>query len=183
MKREILIYGNPRLRDKAKPVDELTPELKTLVDDMAEAMYETHGIGLAATQVGVPARLIVIDVDQIEDEDGNRGERKLQVFYNPEIIDESAEDEKITEGCLSVPGIEGDVFRPIRVRLKARDAEFNEVEFDTDGLLARCLQHEIDHLDGVLFVERMGKMARVKLTTKLAVLRRKGAAQARAESA
>ena len=180
--REIILYGNPRLREKSQPVEELTPELRLLVADMGETMYATDGVGLAAPQVGELVRVVVIDVDQVDGRDSRSSRRNLQVFYNPEIIASSDEDELFNEGCLSFPDIRGDVYRPIRIRFRARDANFQPFERDADDLLARAMQHEIDHLDGVFFIDRMSRIKRMALTTKLAALRRRGLAQARPEA-
>ncbi|MCX7046097.1 MAG: peptide deformylase [Candidatus Sumerlaeota bacterium] len=187
--REIIIYGNPLLREKSLPVTELTPKLKAIAADMGETMYATHGIGLAAPQVGQTTRLIVVDVEQVKDEDADLSpekkadqlefkHRRLQIFYNPEIVSESAEDEVSDEGCLSLPDIRGDVYRPAKVRFRGRNEDFKLVEFDATGLMARVLQHEIDHLDGVLFIDRMNRLKRLTLNPKLARLRKQGAAQA-----
>jgi peptide deformylase len=178
--RDIAIYGNPILRREAESVEALTPELEALVDDMAETMYTTKGIGLAANQVSVPVRLIVVDVDQLESDDSEQPKpRRLQVYYNPEVVEESREDSPMSEGCLSVPGLEGEVYRPKAIRFRARDERFEPVEFDAEGMLARVLQHEIDHTNGVLFVDRLSRIKRIALAGRLARLRKRGAAQGR----
>lgn len=134
--------GDPVLKEKAKPVPKITKLIRSLLDDMAETMHEADGVGLAAPQVGVSVRAIVIDVG-----DG------LIELINPEII-ESEGCETSTEGCLSIPGMYGEVERFTRVSVRGMDRQGNYVNVIGDGLLARALQHEIDHLEGVLFIER-----------------------------
>ncbi len=155
-KMRVRTYGDPVLREKAAPVEEYDYELRALAQAMGETMYDLKGIGLAAPQVGFSRRLVVVDVDWIgHDDDQVPPARHLRIFVNPEIVSESEEDESMIEGCLSLPGIEGEVFRPVKVRVKYFDLAGNEHEDDMDGLLARCVQHEMDHLDGTLFVDRM----------------------------
>jgi len=179
--RDIIIYGNPLLRQKSAPVARLTPQLERLAADMAETMYENKGVGLAAPQAGQLVRLIVVDVEQCKDDKDNPDNRRLLVFYNPEVAGESDEDAMQDEGCLSFPGVRGDVYRPARVKFRALDGKFKPVEFEADGLLARALQHEIDHLNGVFFIDRISRIKRVALTARLARLRKLGQAQARGE--
>ena len=148
---KIARMGHPVLRSPAQPVkDPTATEIRRLVQDMAETMYEAPGIGLAATQVDVHEQLIVIDTSEARDQ--------LRVLINPEIIWASEERQVYEEGCLSVPGIYDGVERPSRVRVRALDVEGNPYEFDADGLLAVCVQHEIDHLNGILFVDKMGRI-------------------------
>lgn len=140
--REVIHIGNPVLRKKAKKVEKITPLILQLIEDMAETMYDEPGIGLAAPQVGVSKRVIVVDVG-----DG------LFKLINPKIT--SAEGTEIdTEGCLSVPGKIGEVERYAKIGIKAMDPEGKIVRLEAEGLFARCLQHEIDHLDGILFVDK-----------------------------
>src|SRR3954471_6210288 len=127
--------GDPILRDETKLVETITPELRQLIGDMFETMYASRGIGLAAPQVGRSERLCVVDVDD-----------DPMVLINPEVVESSNDTEKAEEGCLSIPDIYGDVTRPGRVKVRALDRDGKEFERETDGLLARCLQHEIDHL-------------------------------------
>lgn len=177
--REIILYGNPLLREHALSIEAMTPEIEALVESMAESMYANCGVGLAAPQIGELRRLFVVDVDQVEEtESGRPAPRRLQVFINPEIVEETEDDVSVQEGCLSFPGIFGDVYRPSRVKIRARDENFEPFELETEGLLARAVQHELDHLNGVLFIDRMGRLARTKLTGKLAGVRRRGRAQA-----
>ena len=153
MKRRILTYPDPVLANKAEDVPEITPEIRQLALDMAETMYSDAGIGLAAPQVGEPVRLIVVDVT---DEDQRSG---LLTLINPRIAGRRGEVES-EEGCLSVPGYRSTVIRSETVRVEALDLDGKECAVDADGLLAICLQHEIDHLDGVLFIDRLSRLKR-----------------------
>jgi peptide deformylase len=157
MRLPVLQFPDPRLREKATPVskDEVTPELRQLAADMAETMYDEPGIGLAATQVGVAKRLIVMDLDWREEED-----RKPRMLLNPEIVTREGRIVSEMEGCLSVPDFKSDVERDARVIVRARTLDWEEVEFDATELEAFCFQHEIDHLDGVLFIDRVSKLKR-----------------------
>jgi peptide deformylase len=154
---QVLQFPDPRLREKATPVakDEVTPELRQLAADMAETMYDEPGIGLAATQVGVAKRLIVMDLDWSED-----GERNPRMLLNPEIVRREGRATSEMEGCLSVPDFKSDVERDARVIVRARTLDWEEVEFDATELEAFCFQHEIDHLDGMLFIDRVSKLKR-----------------------
>ncbi|MGI8908376.1 MAG: peptide deformylase [Candidatus Sumerlaeaceae bacterium] len=162
MKLKIIKYGHPLLREKAHDVKGVGTRERELIAAMAETMYTAHGIGLAATQVGVMERLFVVDVDQDRDDDAEdaEGSRLLRVFINPEIVAESEEDEPFKEGCLSIPGIDGEVYRPTRVKVVARDENFQPFEIEADTLLARVIQHEHDHLNGVLFIDRLPLLKR-----------------------
>ncbi|MFZ1180500.1 MAG: peptide deformylase [Herbaspirillum sp.] len=155
----ILRYPDPRLHKVAKPVTTFDDRLRKLVADMAETMYAAPGIGLAATQIDVHEQLIVIDVSDT----GNA----LRVFINPEIIWASEETQVYDEGCLSVPGIYDGVERPARVKVRALDADGTAFEVEADGLLAVCLQHEIDHLKGKVFVEYLSPLKRKRIKTKM----------------
>ena len=155
----ILRYPDPRLHKVAKPVTSFDERLKKLVADMAETMYEAPGVGLAATQIDVHERVIVIDVSDTRDQ--------LRVLVNPEIVWASEEKQVYDEGCLSVPGIYDGVERPACVRVKSLDAEGKVQEFDADGLLAVCVQHEMDHLMGKVFVEYLSPLKRNRIKTKL----------------
>jgi peptide deformylase len=154
----ILHFPDPRLRHKAKPVVHVDDALRKLVDDMFETMYAAPGIGLAATQVHIAQRLVVIDVTP----------EKTQplCFVNPEILEKSGEEE-MEEGCLSVPGYYDVVRRAERVKVRALDRNGQPFEIDTDGLLAVCIQHEIDHLDGKLFVDYLSELKRQRLRKKI----------------
>lgn len=156
----ILRYPDPRLHKVAKPVVAFDARLKTLIADMAETMYAAPGIGLAATQIDVHERIIVIDVSDTHDD--------LRVLINPEVVWASEEKQVYDEGCLSVPGIYDGVERPARVKVRAFDADGKPFEFDADGLLAVCVQHEMDHLKGKVFVEYLSPLKRNRIKTKLA---------------
>ena len=155
----ILRYPDPRLHTIAKPVTAFDERLAKLVADMADTMYTAPGIGLAATQVDVHEQVIVIDVSDTRDQ--------LLVLVNPEIVWASDERQVYDEGCLSVPGIFDGVERPLRVRIKAQDASGKLQEFDAEGLLAVCVQHEMDHLKGKVFVEYLSPLKRNRIKTKL----------------
>jgi peptide deformylase len=143
---------------------------------MGETMYSAHGIGLAAPQVGESIRLFVADTQYSRDEDGAVANRHLKVFINPEITWESVEDEPYTEGCLSIPGLEGDVYRPISVKMRYLDEKGVQHERLLEGLEARCAQHELDHLDGVMFIDRMPPLRRRLLAGKLNNLKKNAVA-------
>ncbi len=155
----ILRYPDPRLHTVAAPVTEVDDKIRKLVADMAETMYEAHGIGLAATQVDVHKRIVVIDVS--EDKSG------LMALINPEILERSGE-QVCEEGCLSVPGIYEKVSRAERVKVRALNEKGEPFEFEADGLLAVCVQHEIDHLDGKVFVEYLSQLKLGRIKSKLA---------------
>ena len=164
----ILEYPDPRLRTKAAPVTAFDAELRQRIDDMFETMYAAPGIGLAATQVDWHHRLIVIDL--------SKEQNQREVFINPQILSREgiATGE---EGCLSVPGIYDDVPRAERVRVRAQDADGNTFERDLDGMLAVCLQHEMDHLEGKLFVDYLSELKRQRIRKKLDKERRNRAAE------
>ncbi|MFL6624074.1 MAG: peptide deformylase [Sulfurifustaceae bacterium] len=158
MLRQILQYPDARLRRTAEPVQEVSDEVRTLVSDMAETMYNAPGIGLAAIQVGVPQRVVVIDLSEERNQ--------LQVFINPEIVEREGE-QLMEEGCLSVPGIFEPVTRAGRVRVRALDRDGRPFEMDATGLLATCIQHEIDHLDGKVFVDYLSRLKQQRIRKKL----------------
>lgn len=155
----ILRYPDPRLHTVAAPVGRADDEIRRLIADMAETMYEAPGIGLAATQVDVHKRIVVIDVS--EDKSG------LMALINPEILERSGE-QVCEEGCLSVPGIYEKVSRAERVKVRALNEKGESFEFEADGLLAVCVQHEIDHLDGKVFVEYLSQLKLGRIKSKLA---------------
>lgn len=155
----ILRYPDPRLHKIAKPVTVFDARLKRFAEDMAETMYEAPGVGLAATQVDVHEQIIVIDTSDTRSD--------LRVFINPEIIWSSDDRQVYEEGCLSVPGIYDGVERPSRVKVKALDVEGKPFELEADGLLAVCIQHEMDHLKGKVFVEYLSPLKRNRIKTKL----------------
>ena len=155
---KIVHYPDPRLHKVAQPIATVDDSIKTLVADMAETMYAAPGIGLAATQVDRHVRLIVVDISEAKDD--------LKVFINPEILEASGQSEH-EEGCLSVPGIYDKVTRPERIRVRALDRDGQPFELETDGLLAVCVQHEIDHLDGKVFVEYLSRLKQERILKKL----------------
>jgi peptide deformylase len=153
----ILEYPDPRLRKIAAPVAAVTPELQKLVRDMADTMYAAPGIGLAATQVDVPKRVIVMDISETRDQ--------LRVFINPVIVATAGEAEA-EEGCLSVPGYYDRVTRAAMVRVSALDEHGRNFELDAEGLLAVCIQHEVDHLFGKVFVDHLSPLKRARLAAR-----------------
>ncbi|MGV3742100.1 MAG: peptide deformylase [Burkholderiaceae bacterium] len=155
----ILRYPDPRLHKVAKPVTAFDARLKQLIADMAETMYAAPGIGLAATQIDVHEQIIVIDISDAHDD--------LRVLINPEVVWASEEKQVYDEGCLSVPGIYDGVERPARVKVRALDADGKPFELDAEGLMAVCVQHEMDHLKGKVFVEYLSPLKRNRIKTKL----------------
>lgn len=164
---QILIFPDPRLHKVAAPVVQVDDRIRRLVDDMIETMYANEGVGLAATQVDVHERIIVIDTSEAKNE--------LQVFINPEIVWRSDEQVECEEGCLSVPGIYDAVTRPARVRVRAFDAHGVAFERDCSGLLAVCVQHEMDHLLGKVFVEYLSPLKQDRIRTKMKKRRQRAA--------
>ncbi|MBU6483161.1 MAG: peptide deformylase [Betaproteobacteria bacterium] len=154
----ILEYPDPRLKKVAAPVAAVTPEIRKLAADMAETMYAAPGVGLAATQVNVHKQVIVIDISEHRDE--------LRVFINPVLLEAEGEAEN-EEGCLSVPGYYDKVARAARIRLRAQNERGETIEFDAEGLLAVCVQHEMDHLRGKVFVEYLSPLKRTRLAARL----------------
>lgn len=153
-KRDILIIPEARLRLKSEPVQTIDKAVRALVEDMFETMYDAPGIGLAAIQIGVPQRLVILDIAKKDDP------KNPQVFINPQVVWASDETAAYEEGCLSIPDYYEEVARPTAVRVKYLDLDGKEHEIEADGLLATCLQHEIDHLNGVLFIDHISKLKR-----------------------
>lgn len=168
-KLKILQYGHPLLRQKAMEIKKVGTREKELFAAMGETMYAANGIGLAATQVGVMERLFVLDVDQERDKKGDPdlASRNLQIFINPEIVWESEDDMPFEEGCLSIPDVQRDIYRPSAITIRALDENFEPFELEADELLARVIQHELDHLDGVLFVDRLSQFKRAMIAGEL----------------
>ncbi|MCC5875343.1 MAG: peptide deformylase [Candidatus Sumerlaeia bacterium] len=163
----IMLYGEDVLRQKAREMepDEINDAFRQFVMDMGETMYAASGIGLAANQVGDLRRVFVVDVDQLGKETRRRARkdpsrRNLHVMINPEIIESSIEDGEYNEGCLSIPEVEAEVWRPIEVRVRYRTLDWELMEGWVDGILARVFQHELDHLDGVLFIDHLPDQVR-----------------------
>jgi peptide deformylase len=162
--RDIIILPDTQLRLVSKPIEKVTPEIRQLADDMFQTMYDAPGIGLAAIQVAQPLRLITMDLAKRDEE----GETKPQprVFINPEIIGQSDELSVYEEGCLSIPEYYEEVERPAKVRVRFMDIEGKVHEEDAEGLYATCIQHEIDHLNGVLFIDYLSKLKRDRVLKK-----------------
>jgi peptide deformylase len=167
--RPLVILPDAQLRLVSKPVEAVTPEIKALVADMFETMYDAPGIGLAAIQIGVPLRVVTIDLSKPEAKEGEEPEpRKPQVFINPQVTWSSDEFSAYEEGCLSIPEYYEEVERPAEVKVRYMDLDGKTHEIAADGLLATCLQHEIDHLDGVLFIDHLSRLKRERVTKKFA---------------
>src|ERR1043165_6831460 len=169
--RRIYETPDPVLRQISKPVERFDAELKTLIADMFETMYEAPGIGLAAVQVGVPIRLLVIDLQEPEEE-GGEPVKDPRVFINPELYEHSDVEVPYNEGCLSVPDQYAEVDRPDRIRARWLDAEGAPHEEEIEGLLAVCLQHEMDHLNGILFIDHLSRLKREMILRKIAKQRK-----------
>jgi peptide deformylase len=155
---DILHFPDPRLRNKAKPVETVDDSVRRLVDDMLETMYQAPGIGLASTQVNDPRRVVVIDISEEHDQP--------LCLINPEILGKQGEEE-MDEGCLSVPDVFETVIRADKVRVSALDRDGNPFEMEADGLLAVCIQHELDHLDGKLFIDYLSNLKRQRIRKRL----------------
>lgn len=189
--RPILIAPDPRLKQVSEPVDVVTDELRALMDDMLDTMYDAPGIGLAAIQIGVPKRILVIDLQPAEkpeeenEEDapaeGDKPKREIKrrrepmYFVNPEITWKSNDLVLCEEGCLSVPDLYEEVERPDRVRVKFLDYHGKPQEIDCEGMLAVCIQHEMDHLEGILFIDHLSRLKREMMLKKLAKARKPAA--------
>ena len=178
--REILEIPDPVLKQISVPVTQFDAELRTLVEDMFETMYDAPGIGLAAIQVGVPLRVLVIDLQPDDpdaepvacDHDGHHHHhqptlKQPRVFINPEIMDPSDDQSVYSEGCLSVPEIYADVERPARIRARWQDLDGTVHEEEMDGIMATCLQHEMDHLEGVVFIDHLSRLKRQRAIDKV----------------
>jgi peptide deformylase len=168
---------DPILREISTPVETVDDAVRALIADMFETMYDAPGIGLAAVQVGIPKRLLVMDLGEPAEE-GGPAVREPRVFINPEILDSSDDRVPYNEGCLSVPDQYAEVLRPGQIRAKWLDEQGTVHEETLDGLLAVCLQHEMDHLEGVLFIDRLSKLKRDIVLKKLAKARRERGARA-----
>lgn len=157
--RKILHYPDPRLRRKALPVDTVDGEIRTLIDELAETMYQAPGMGLAAPQIDVSKRVLVLDISEARND--------LRVLVNPELLTQEGE-QTMEEGCLSVPGVYEEVTRAEKVTVRALGGDGKPFELEADGLLATCVQHEIDHLDGKLFVDYLSRLKQQRVRKKLA---------------
>jgi peptide deformylase len=168
--RPILTVPDPVLKQVSKPVAEVTPELRALMDDMLETMYDAPGIGLAAVQVGVPVRVIVMDLAKEDEKPAPR------YFVNPEILETVAETQPYEEGCLSVPDFYDTVERPAKVRIRYLDYDGKPVEEWAEGIYAVCIQHEMDHLEGTLFIDHLSRLKRSYAVNKVKKAKRNAAA-------
>jgi len=157
---EIRVLGAKVLREKAVPVEAVTDRTRRLVRDMFDTMYDAEGIGLAAPQVGVSERVLIVDVP------GEDDERHVHALVNPVIVESGMETDKASEGCLSLPGLEETVTRPVRVTVEGLTPDGEPARVEAEGLLARALQHEVDHLDGILFIDRLSPLKRSMLMRK-----------------
>jgi peptide deformylase len=167
--RPLVVLPDPRLRLKSEPVGAVSAEVRAVVQDMLDTMYDAPGVGLAAIQIGVPKRIVTMDVSKSETE------RNPLVLINPEVIWASDETRAYEEGCLSIPEYYEEVERPERVRFRYMTLDGETVEADADGLMATCVQHEIDHLNGVLFIDHISKLKRDRVTKRFAkVAKREG---------
>jgi peptide deformylase len=160
--RPLVILPDTRLRVVSEPVPAITDEIRRLAEDMLETMYDAPGVGLAAIQIGVPKRVITMDVSKSETE------RQPLVLINPEILWSSEEKRTYEEGCLSIPEYYEEVERPDRVRFRYTNLQGESIEQDADGLMATCVQHELDHLNGVLFIDHLSKLKRDRVVKKFA---------------
>jgi len=169
----IVAYGDPVLKKKAKDIDKDYPKLSELIDNMFETMYNAHGVGLAAPQIGLSIRIFIVDAEPFaEDEELSEEEtEKLKgfkkVFINPVILEETGEEWAFCEGCLSIPDIREDVFRNEKIKIKYFDENFNEHLEEYDGLAARVIQHEYDHIEGVLFTDKLSSLKKRLIKGKL----------------
>ena len=175
MRLSILQYGDPILRTKGKPIDKIDPRIRELAQNMVETMHAANGVGLAAPQIGEALQLTVLDVSEVEDRpstmkvNGESIDPKIAmplVLINPQI-DLGAETEKGTEGCLSFPEITGEIVRAKSITVRAQNLDGEPIEIETTGFLARAVQHEVDHLNGILFIDRMSSAAKTSLSSKL----------------
>jgi peptide deformylase len=174
----LVIAPDPVLKTKAKPVEKITAEILALLEDMAETMYANQGIGLAANQVGKLHRVVVVDVQWREDSD----ERNPLKLINPELLWQDEQYAAYEEGCLSFPEEYGEVERPATIRLRYLDIHGKQQEMEADGILATCIQHEIDHIDGITFVDHLSRLKRDTIHRRLSKLKKMGAVPTRTEN-
>lgn len=172
---KILHYPDERLRIVAKPVAVVDDRIRQIAQDMAQTMREAQGIGLAATQVNIHERMILVDTSEDQSD--------LRVLINPEVIDAGSGKKVFQEGCLSVPGIYDDVERPDRIRVRALNEHGQRIEFEADGLLSVCIQHEIDHLNGKVFVDYLSRLKQGRIKTKMIKAKEQGAFEVESEFA
>ena len=164
----IVVYGDPVLRKKCVDIDKDYPNLEQFIKDMYETMYEANGVGLAAPQVNKAIRLFVVDASPFSEDEGQEHlENFKKVFINAKIIEESGEEWAFNEGCLSIPGVRGDVVRKPNIKIQYWDENFKEHTDDYDGVAARIIQHEYDHIEGILFVEKLNPLKKKLLKSRL----------------
>lgn len=169
----IVAYGDPVLRKKCKEVEEDYPKLKDLVENMWETMYQAYGVGLAAPQVGLPIRLFIIDPTAFADDTSLEEQEKEElsnlkkVFINPQILQEEGEEWAFNEGCLSIPDVREDVFRKPRITIEYQDEDFNSHKETYEGVAARVIQHEYDHIEGILFTDKLSSLKKRLIKSKL----------------
>ncbi len=173
MKLDFIYYGNPILRKKAKPIENISDEIKQLVEAMIVAMDQKDGIGLAAPQVNHSIALFITraPIENDENDDWEKGE--VRVFINPKILSYSSDEDYFSEGCLSIPKVYGDVFRPLKIKVEATNLEGKRFTEDFSGMSARVILHENDHLNGVLFIDRLESSERKKIDSKLREIKKK----------
>ena len=164
--RPLVILPDSQLRLVSKPVEAVTPAIRTLVEDMFETMYDAPGIGLAAIQIGEPVRVVTIDLSKPAPEGEPPVPKEPQVFINPQVTWSSEELNVYEEGCLSIPEYYEEVERPARIKVRFMDLDGATREIEADGLLATCLQHEIDHLNGILFIDHISRLKRERVIKK-----------------
>lgn len=167
----VYAYGNAVLREQGENVDAQNPDLQQFIDDMFETMYNSNGVGLAAQQVGKPWRIFIVDASPFAEDEGYEHLKDFKkVFINPEIIEETGDEWEFNEGCLSFPELRFNVARNEKIKIKYYDREFNEHVEEYDGIAARIIQHEYDHIEGVLFIDRIPALRRRMLSKKLALI-------------
>ncbi len=164
--RSIVIYGDQVLRETCDPVDEFNQDIKDLVSNLIDTLRKAQGLGLAAPQIGVTKRVFIVDISAVDIT------AKITVFINPEIIETSEDEAEFEEGCLSFPGLYQKIDRPAKVKVRAMDIDGNQFELEAEGITARAILHEYDHLNGVLFIDRMSALTRTMLSGKLKKLRK-----------
>lgn len=164
--RSIVIYGDQVLRETCDPVEEINQDIKDLVSNLIDTLRRAQGLGLAAPQIGVTKRVFIVDISTIDIT------KKLTVFINPKIIETSEEEAEFEEGCLSFPGLYQKIDRPAKVRVRAMDIDGNQFELEADGITARAILHEYDHLNGVLFIDHMTALTRTMLAGRLKKLKK-----------
>jgi peptide deformylase len=174
--RPILTVPDPRLKQVSEPIAAVDDDIRALMDDMLDTMYDALGVGLAAIQIGVPKRVVVMDLTWGKQEDGSEGVRKPLYFANPEILWASDDIVPYEEGCLSVPEIYDAVDRPAKVRIRYLNRNNATVEEEVEGLLAVCIQHELDHLNGIVFIDHLSRLKRERAVAKVRKIKARAAA-------